>query len=242
MFASLFAWFSPVLAAKPNYAPEFPENSGIYDMPGYPNLKVRIFVHKAKPAKPGSGPTPISGTCSLDGNINDYIGSAGWHLPSKFTYNLNPTSVPGYVSGLSTIAQNAFGVWTSAISGKVSLTAGPITDVTRASYDGQNIIAWGRTSGSALAVTYTWYDRYTKEALQVDTIMNKKFFWTSGGCFANSYDAQDILTHELGHWFGLNDYYESNYIDNTMYGYGSKSETKKSTLTDGDIAGINAIY
>ena len=61
--------------------------------------------------------------------------------------------------------------------------------------------------------------------------------------YIESYDAQNILTHEIGHWFGLDDEYDAtNYQNATMYGYGSKTEVKKNTLTDGDINGLRAIY
>lgn len=79
--------------------------------------------------------------------------------------------------------------------------------------------------------------------------MNEKSSWnwanqnTNLLCgWTNVYDAQNILTHELGHWFGLDDHLTANYQNNTMYGYGSKGEVKKDTLTQGDIDGINAIY
>ena len=59
----------------------------------------------------------------------------------------------------------------------------------------------------------------------------------------NAYDAQEILTHELGHWMGLGDMYDAaNYQNATMYGYGSKAEVKKDTLSTGDISGIGVIY
>ena len=48
--------------------------------------------------------------------------------------------------------------------------------------------------------------------------------------------------HELGHTFGLNDMYDASYADHTMYGYGSRGETKKNTLTAGDAASVNALY
>ena len=78
--------------------------------------------------------------------------------------------------------------------------------------------------------------------MDVDTIMNQKFPWTLNTCSTSAYDAADILNHELGHWFGLNDHYTSAYINNTMYGYGSKAETKKVTPAQGDKDGINLIY
>ena len=133
-------------------------------------------------------------------------------------------------------------------NGNVNITRTAFnTNVNRARYDGQNIIAWGRTNGSALAVTYTWFNQATGYVAEVDTIMNQKFSWfwnaTNNTCTEqNSYDAQNILTHELGHWMGLDDTYDSTYVNNTMYGYGSKGETKKDTLTTGDVSGVNAIY
>lgn len=248
-FASLFVlvglliWFSPVRAEKPNYVPEFPEKSGVYDVPGHPNLKVRVFVHKPNPGKPGANPVPQPGACTLDQGKNDFVFPTGWHLPSTFTYNLNPTSAPLYVgANIPILTEAAFGAWINPISGKVAISRGDDTTATKANFDGKNIITWGRASGSALAVTYTWYDRGTNAAVEVDTIMNTKFFWTANGCNLNSYDAQDILTHELGHWFGLNDHYTGDYVDNTMYGYGSKAEIKKSDLELGDINGLLAIY
>ena len=79
--------------------------------------------------------------------------------------------------------------------------------------------------------------------------MNKKFSWSwtpyniSNLCSVqNTYDAQNILTHEIGHWFGLDDHYTTEYQENTMYGYGSKNEVKKDTLTIGDVLGLNLIY
>ena len=82
--------------------------------------------------------------------------------------------------------------------------------------------------------------------------MNKRFnwywsdpsSWPAGQicAYEGVYDAQNILTHELGHTIGLDDEYESSYINNTMYGYGSKGETKKNTLTTGDKNGALTLY
>jgi len=120
------------------------------------------------------------------------------------------------------------------------------TTVSRQAYDGQNVIAWGRTSGTALGVTYVRYYPDTGQVVDVDTIMNKKYQWSwydSNVCaWQGAYDAEDILTHELGHWVGLNDEYTAEYIENTMYGYGAKGEVKKDTLTTGDVSGAAVIY
>jgi len=227
-------------------ASDIPEQDGIYNVPGHPELKVRVFVHKAKPSPT---PTPVL-KCGL-GDLDSaaIVDAAGWKLPANWTYMLNVSSVPSSVGSgnLPIITTNAFNQWNQAISNKVSITRGANTTVTRQNLDGKNIITWGTASGSALAVTYIWYNPTTKVVRELDTIMNQKFLWKwSGGnatcAWTNAYDAQDILTHELGHWYGLNDEYTSAYVNNTMYGYGSTGDAKADTLTTGDIAGVVGLY
>lgn len=225
---------------------DIPERNGVYNVPGRPDLKVRVFVHGPKPE-----PTSLPVVSCTDPDSSAVVPGAGWHLPLSWTYRLNTSSVPSSVGSgnFSTIASNAYSAWSTAVNGKVSFNKGSDTTVDRKGYDGQNIVAWGRTSGTALAVTYTWYYTSTGEAAETDTIFNKKFAWswTNPALFScsqssNTYDAQNILTHELGHWMGLDDTYDSSFADNTMYGYGAKGEIKKDTLTTGDKQGVSNIY
>lgn len=249
-FFSLILLFAvtPALAQAPNDNGQIPERTGDYADPDHPGMRVHVFVHEPK-EKVGSAQSSAL-ICTLpDPNSGAVVPSAGWHLPPTWVYRVNPSSAPSAVGSSQslTIANSAFNAWSSAVSGKVTFTKGADTTVDRKGLDGQNIIAWGRTSGSALAVTYTWYYIANGEVAEVDTIMNKKFSWSwsenNGGCVnSNSYDAQDILTHELGHWMGLDDTYDAAFGDNTMFGYGSRGEIKKDTLTTGDIAGVQAIY
>lgn len=237
----------PVVAQqKTDVLPDIPERNGVYNDPGHPGIKVRVFVHPEKPERV----TLPSLVCSLsDPDSPSTVNSAGWHLPSNWIYNLNPSSVPSSVGGtnLPSIAGNGFSDWQSAALGQVIFTRGADTNVVRQAYDGKNIVAWGRTSGTALGVTYVRYYSSTGLAVDVDTIMNKKFAWkwsNSSSCgYSEAYDAENILTHELGHWMGLDDEYDVfNYGNATMYGYGSKGEVKKSTLTSGDVNGIQSVY
>lgn len=250
----LGASLSSVLAKNTDDSDDqiLPEQPGIYDVPGRPDLKLKVFVHNPKD-KQNARPSPVvPPVCNLqDPDSTVTIGSAGWHLADGTTvYTLNSGSVPSAVgtNNLATMATDAFNRWAGATGNKVVFSRDVSnTTVAKAALDGKNIITWGRASGTALAITYTWYDRNTGVASEVDTIMNNKFSWSWAApgsiCVnANTYDAQDILTHELGHWMGLNDYYAADYQNATMYGYGSKAEIKKDTLSTGDVNGITAIY
>lgn len=252
IFAFLILFLIIVLGAFSNYAfakndknSDIPEVDGTYDVPGHSELKVRVFVHKAKPS-----PNPLpSLQCGLTDPVStSIVAPAGWHLPSNYTYNLNPNNVPAYVGSANwpTIATKSFAVWSKELVGKVNIVKGANITISRYGLDGKNIVAWGAASSSALGVTYIWYNPSTGDVVELDTIMNNKFSWTwydSIICaYLGYYDAQNILTHEIGHWFGLNDHYTTAYANNTMYGYGSKTEVKKDTLTAGDISGLLNIY
>ena len=234
--------------------------NGIYDVEGRPDLKVKVFVYHGKPVEKPSKPAPLQPTLSCtDSNTSDPdsqapISNFGVTLPGTWEYRLNPGSVPSSVGpeNLEKIAGNAFKVWEDEVGNTTNIVKGDNTSVNRAQFDGQNIVSWGRASVSALAVSYLWYYPDTGKMVEVDTIMNNKFSWewsdpvswpTGQTCaYQGVYDAQNILTHEFGHTFGLNDHYTSAYANNTMYGYGSKGETKKDTLTDGDKTGVVALY
>lgn len=228
--------------------PQIPEKNGDYPDPEHPGLRVRVFVHEAK------GPQPLTlnpvSACT-DPDSQAVVDPTGWKLPTgAWTYQLNVGSVPSSVDGsnFTTLANNVFNNW-QGTQNKVTFQRGADTTANKQALDWKNIVSWGRTSGTALAVTYTRYYTATGIVADVDTIMNQKFPWSwtdpaANQCslYANTYDAQDILTHEIGHWMGENDEYTQAYVNNTMFGYGSQGEVKKDTLTTGDKLGVSAIY
>lgn len=221
---------------------QIPEESGDYPVPGRPELRVRVFVHGQNARKPR--PTPPPAIC-LDPGSEALVGSAGWRFPAgNVFYTLNLNSAPLSVRGaVSSFVADSFAKWSSAISSGLAPTLLPqgTTSKTRYAFDGENIIAWGNTSRSTLGVTYVWYYTSTHEVAEVDTIMNARIPWDAV-CSSTSYNAENIMIHELGHWYGLDDEYADSYRDNTMYGYGSTAETKKITPENGDFAGISLIY
>jgi len=214
---------------------------------GQDTIKLKVFIHYPKPGKP----QPSPGVCDPTQNETSHYGLAGWKRSGTVTYQVNYSSIPSTVVNPQPAISNSFEVWEQYTGGKVNFVEGAPTTLTRYKLDGVNLVAWGRVSASgAIAVTYTWYNSSTGEAVEQDVIMNSKLPWkqtyasnpdaTCGDLYA--YDVQNILTHEVGHWVGLDDLYDSADQDLTMYGYGDKGELKKVTLGKGDILGMDALY
>jgi hypothetical protein len=150
------------LANKPENLP-LPEKPGIYEVPGRPELKLRVFIHPEKPQKPGK-PTPTNPpyTCNEDDpNSSLLVNPAGWKLPSSWTYKINYLSVPSTIGkdNIERIVNNAFNEWLNAISYKVNVFNGGSTNISQAKLDNQNIISWGSAPASALAISYIWYNK-----------------------------------------------------------------------------------
>lgn len=233
---------------------DIPQKNGTFDVPGHPKLKVHVFVHYPK-ARIAPQPNPLP-QCRIDDiDSNAVVSSAGWALPSGFTYNLNPTSAPSTIGKdkMIKLSVNAFNTWSANSGNNFKFIRGNETLTAAPSLGDGNIVAWGRTPQSALGVTYIFMQNNSVAGM--DTILNQKIAWSWSDpsswntpsnttcAFLKTYDAQNILTHELGHWMGLDDEYDTSFYGNsTMYGYGSTSETKKDTLTTGDISGLKTIY
>src|SRR3989344_8558926 len=167
-YISLLVFSSPILVVAREAAPApeatrakeavtVPERDGTYDEPTARGIvKVRVIVHKERPQ---TASTPLL-ICNLaDPDSTAVVPAAGWHLPSNWTYNLNIRSTPSSVGSSNTaaVASKSFSDWQSAVSSKVNFSRGSDTTVDRSRYDGLNIVAWGRTSGPSLGVTYIRY-------------------------------------------------------------------------------------
>jgi len=209
-------------------------------------LKVRVMVQYSK--KPGRA----TSTCSVTSNdqINDFL-LAGWHLPTQgVTYKINYQTIPKGLTNdqVYSAISKSFATWNNADTKEI-FNYGGATNVKTARLDGTNAILFKNYYTSAIAVTYIWYRQDTGELVEADTIFNKnyRFSYTPydgtndcGGVY-NTFDLQNIATHEFGHWIGLDDLYDTTDKDLTMYGYGEKAELKKSSLGLGDISGANTV-
>ncbi|MEE8131679.1 MAG: matrixin family metalloprotease [Candidatus Paceibacterota bacterium] len=101
-------------------------------------------------------------------------------------------------------------------------------------------------SSGAIAVTIIWGifggPPSQRELVEWDQVYDDvDYDWSSSG-EAGKMDFENIATHELGHSVGLDDLYDSNCSEETMYGYADYGEINKQDLNAGDIIGISKLY
>jgi hypothetical protein len=194
-------------------------------------VEKKVFIHKAKGGKPGKPDKPSGG------EEKPWYEYSGVHWPGEA---LPVPYVVDYDLDFSVIT-DSFETWDTETAEDVFGT-GTQGSVEAGNLDGVNALSWGDYPGeSAIAITYIWYWSDTGEIVEVDTLFDTDFAWSTGG-EPDKMDLQNIATHEFGHWLTLDDLYMKPAKRQTMYGYGSYGETIKRTLESGDIAGIEAIY
>jgi len=93
----------------------------------------------------------------------------------------------------------------------------------------------------ALAVTLVTADESANAIIDADILVNGAHRFADvaqlrGTASGQLYDLQNVLTHEFGHWFGLDEDYEN--AESTMYAFVYPGESKKRDLTDDDISAI----
>ncbi len=113
--------------------------------------------------------------------------------------------------------------------------------------NGINEVVFGSiTETWVIAVTTIWgvfggapRNRYLSER---DQVYDQVDFGRTIGGSPTTMDLENIVTHEMGHSFGMGDLYTSACSQQTMYGYASEGQTNARTLEAGDIAGISKLY
>lgn len=232
LFLSIAA---PVLAAKPLT----------------PQTLEAVFIHYEHPAKGKPAPPPLP-------KVNDYYMLLGpnWDLSTAgIPYVINPSGAP---SGAEVEVKAAFEAWDAATSAELFNDSPQIDINSWWGMDGKNNVSWQVIPvGGVIAATWLWYADNDNSGdmssgdkmLETDIVFNASQRWGidpdgEGTAYKlkNAYDVGNIGTHEVGHVVGLDDLYDLIYSEITMYGYGSKGETKKISLAVGDVNGTKDLY
>ena len=164
-----------------------------------------------------------------------------YHWPTTAEYWINPSNKYGFSSSaLIVVLKASAETWDKETSYAVFSYKGT-TSKDAGKRDGYNVVSFGRYQANAIAVTYIWYNKITLTIVETDTKLNTRYRWSLSG-EQGKMDVQNIMTHEFGHWCGLDDLYSDVDYWLTMYGYADYGETYKRTLGLGDILGLEAVY
>jgi hypothetical protein len=100
--------------------------------------------------------------------------------------------------------------------------------------------AWPYTNvANVLAMTHVTYDANTGEILDADMEINGTAPWSTGDSLdVGSYDLQSIMTHEAGHFLGL----DHSRAPNATMTLTIDAFTVRRGLTPDDVAGLCTIY
>ena len=162
-----------------------------------------------------------------------------FHWYTTANYRINPTNNYRFSqSAVVTAITTSANTWDEQTSAPVFSYQGT-TSRSAGKFDGYNVVSWGTYRYGVIAVTYIWYSG--DRILETDTRMNTWFKWSLSG-ETRKMGVQNIMTHEFGHWCGLNDLYNNKDYWLTMYGYANYGETYKQTLGLGDISGLQVVY
>lgn len=192
----------------------------------------RFYRHTQDRAKPGGG----GGSGGIDSGTDcepDNFRQAPWRWTHP--YSATASAHAGIFDAAARTWDNATG---ATILGGITVgSAAPAGTL-----DGVNQMDFVSLGASTtIAVTTTWYNRFTGEAVESDAQYNTYYAWSTVGA-PGAMDVQDIATHEIGHTFGLDHPKGGGISCLTMYAYASQGETAKRTLGDGDLLGIRAKY
>jgi hypothetical protein len=145
--------------------------------------------------------------------------------------------------------QDSFRTWQNVGSANVSFVYRGATGIASAGRDGFNVVSFADTSTplgtSTIAATLSFFRRETGtdgvSRLIIDEadIVFSPSLEFSTSAEVNKFDIQSVLTHEIGHFLGLD---HSGLISSVMVPFGAPSQLDQRTLAYDDIAGISEIY
>lgn len=216
------------------------------------DIEKAVFIHYKAPGKPPWAGPKEPKEPKEDEGYKLFRGGVKWSVEDlPVSYYINTETIPGGLNAVTEIAA-AFEAWDAKTS-KELYNDSPVetTEFLPQDFrDGKNVIAWVPIDNlNIIAVTSFWYYVNTKELIEFDIEFNTQFAWGidqdgEGTTYVltNAMDVRNIATHEAGHTLVLDDLYQDQYAEMTMYGYSDYGEVKKISLEPGDIAGLQKLY
>ncbi len=146
--------------------------------------------------------------------------------------------------------QESFAAWTDPFCAHIDITYAGITTQDTIGFgnaeDNVNLIIWREdwpydADADAYALTSVTFSATTGTISDVDVELNGEYFrWSADEMPTSSeVDLRNTLTHEVGHFIGLN---HSSVRDSTMFANAPLGEISKRTLSQDDIDAVCTIY
>lgn len=206
-------------------------------------LWVFVFPERGEQGKkpPKDDPTTCPADSCTDDNDQNKNALLGFKLPSTgLTFNINNASIPINASAATSAIEESFTTWETAVSGTL-FTVNSTGGESRPAEDGNNTVGWVKiVPKNTLAAAWIW----TTNGIVTDADIFYNLFHKWGALsFCDEegvFDVGNVCTHEVGHVVGLA-HVKDDCAMATMFPSASNGETKKRTLTTGDINGANAV-
>jgi hypothetical protein len=206
-------------------------------------LRLWVHVFYAKGGVPGPPPGHGGGGGGSCTDVNSQTGyAAPFAASGPVAFQADEGTFPGYLSAsavegaLSSSAET----WNRA-AGPNLLSVASGGSAGGPSQDGVSELGWARiVPKNVLAATWTWVNT-SNQIVEADLFFNSSWTWAnlaSCSTSTSSFDIADIATHEMGHALGLSHYSDGD-AQATMYPSAPAGETRKTTLTAGDIAALD---
>ena len=170
--------------------------------------------------------------------------TAGNHWPvNSVNYYVNPTNSQGLdATAIHNNAAAAAAAWPTQTGINLTLRDAGNTNASVVALDNQNNIFF-RNDGSNgyLMATYTWWYTATRQLIEADTVINEYYNQLTSAlrCSGPSFYIQNVLTHEFGHFIGMD---HSSVTTATMYPTSGACGTSLESLDPDDIAGVLTLY
>jgi hypothetical protein len=160
------------------------------------------------------------------------------------------------------VIRQGFRVWSSIPTAIIAFAEGtPIAN--KVAYDGKNVVvtnltasewaAFGVSSAVLAFTTVNWSDGgavsdklgqpvgFPGQIMDADIVFNPSYQFStdSDNITSDKLDFQAVITHEIGHFLGLD---HTPMVSSTMFWSTTGGTSRQRTLTTDDIAGVSSLY